>query len=312
MPSKWTPQFIAREIRSYVLIFLGVFGFKSTFFEPNHIPSGSMLPTMAIGDFILVNKFAYGFKFPFVEWFRDPWYLTSFSPPKRGDIVVFEYPINRNTLFVKRVIALPGDTIEVFNNKVFLNGRETIGQKIEGPEFERHRSLYDKKRYPIDLEFYRVQNGPHSHIVAHNKAQKRHLGTRKVQVPKDHFFVMGDNRDFFQRQSLLGPCPLHPPPGEGPLCLVQYGLPLGPNPFSFSPATDRDNLLVTSEIFCVVGKSPKMEAKTRLAQTLGPQGAREIYTGMLKDFFHHHKNMAPPTLFISMWPPPLRPHELIF
>ncbi len=192
----WTRQKIVKEIISYVLIFLGVFGFKSTFFEPNHIPSGSMLPTMAIGDFILVNKFSYGFKFPFSEWVGDPLYLTEFKSPKRGDIVVFEYPKDRSTLFVKRVVAIPGDEIEVFNNRVFLNGKEVAGLKIEGDDYKTYRSLYDEKGIPLDLDFYKVSSGETKHIVAHNKAQDIHLSIPKIRVPKGHLFMMGDNRDF--------------------------------------------------------------------------------------------------------------------
>jgi signal peptidase I len=191
----WDKEKIKKEIISYILIFLGVFGFKSTFFEPNHIPSGSMLPTMAIGDFILVNKMAYGLKVPFSEWFGDPIYITEFSQPERGDIMVFEYPKNRDVLYVKRLVGLPGDTIEVFDNRVFINDKEVKGEPVSKDLAKEFLELYDEAGYMRDMKFFKVQNGDIKHIVAHNEAMPGHLGQMKIEVPKGHYYMLGDNRD---------------------------------------------------------------------------------------------------------------------
>ena len=231
----WTWKKIQKEILSYVYIFVGVFGFKSTFFEPNHIPSGSMLPTMAIGDFILVNKFTYGFKVPFSEWIGDPVYLTEFSTPERGDIVVFEYPKDRGTLFVKRVIGLPGDEIEVFNNRVFINGKEVQGKRIEGEEKKNYRSLYDKKKIPLELDFFRVETGDVSHIVAHNLAQAVHLPFPKMTVPKGHLFMMGDNRDFSSDSRYWGFVPFSHIRGRALFVWFNMVYPWSREPFHFRP-----------------------------------------------------------------------------
>ena len=227
---------IVKELLSYVFIFVGVFGFKSVFFEPNHIPSGSMLPTMAIGDFILVNKFHYGFKLPFSEWFRKPIYLTDFKPPKRGDIIVFEYPKDRSTLFVKRVVAVSGDEIEVFDNQVFLNGKEVEGLRIgEGEKYKEYLSLYEQKGRSLDLEFYRVKSGQTEHIVAHNNAQAIHLSTHKIKVPEGHLFVMGDNRDFSSDSRYWGFVPFDHVRGRAIFVWFNMVYPWAKEPFRFRP-----------------------------------------------------------------------------
>ncbi len=122
------------------------------------IPSGSMEPTLLIGDHILVNKFIYGIKIPFLRTTLIP-----ISEPKREDIIVFIYPVDKRKDFIKRVIGLPGEEIEVIDKKVYVNGK---------PLSDKHG-------------FYANKGG--------NPGSKDRFGP--VTVPEDHFFVMGDNRD---------------------------------------------------------------------------------------------------------------------
>jgi signal peptidase I len=125
------------------------------------IPSGSMIPTLQIGDHILVNKLAYGIRVPFLE---D--YLVDFSKPKRGDVIVFIFPEDRSKDFIKRVVGVAGDSVEIRGKKVSINGKE------------------------ID--------DPHAHFEG-DDPQLAGLSNRDDYgpriVPENHVFVMGDNRD---------------------------------------------------------------------------------------------------------------------
>ena len=125
------------------------------------IPSGSMEPSLRIGDHILVNKFIYGVKIPFIYSTLIP-----ISKPERDDVVVFIYPVDKSKDFIKRVIGLPGEKIEIHGRKVSVNGK---------PYEDKHG-------------FYRL---PEPKIASSRNQYK--FGP--VTVPEDHYFVMGDNRD---------------------------------------------------------------------------------------------------------------------
>lgn len=122
------------------------------------IPSGSMIPTLSIGDHILVNKFVYGIKMPLTDWV-----MVTFSQPQRGDVIVFKYPEDESKDFIKRVVGVPGDKVEVRNKSVYVNGAlaDTAHTQHTDP------SVQDNRRDNF---------GP-------------------VTVPPGSYFVMGDNRD---------------------------------------------------------------------------------------------------------------------
>jgi signal peptidase I len=125
------------------------------------IPSGSMIPTLLVGDHILVNKFAYGIKIPFTDKM-----VFRFWDPQRQDVIVFIYPLDTSKDFIKRVIGLPGETLQVINKKIYING-----SAIEDPHA--HYST--------------------SEILPGNVYQRDNFGP--VTIPADSYFVMGDNRD---------------------------------------------------------------------------------------------------------------------
>src|SRR3990167_4929728 len=125
------------------------------------IPSGSMIPTLQIGDHILVNKFIYGINIPFTDK-----KLFTFKEPKRGDIIVFIYPGDEDRDFIKRAIGLPGDTIEIRDKQVSINGKPL------------------KEPYAIFNEHNILGNAGYS---------RDNYGP--VKIPPHHLFVMGDNRD---------------------------------------------------------------------------------------------------------------------
>ncbi len=127
------------------------------------IPSGSMLQTLQIGDHILVNKFIYGVKIPFSGGKN----LIPGKTPEKDDIVVFEYPEDPSKDFIKRVVAVGGDTVEIVNKKVYINGKE-----VQTPSWVQHTD---------------------PHVIPGAFAPRDNM--QKIQVPEGKLFVMGDNRD---------------------------------------------------------------------------------------------------------------------
>ena len=138
------------------------------------IPSGSMEPTLLVGDHILVNKFVYGVKLPFVQKT-----VISVGMPKRDDVIVCIYPVDKSKDFIKRVIGLPGDRIEMVDRKLLINGKP----------FEDKHGYYSDRGRPSASVSGKTDFGP-------------------VEVPKDHLFVMGDNRDHSYDSRFWGFVPL--------------------------------------------------------------------------------------------------------
>jgi signal peptidase I len=155
---KGTLREYAEAIVIAVLLALFIRGFVVQAFK---IPSGSMKTTLLIGDHILVNKFVYGIKIPF--WNKE---VAHFGEPKRGDIIVFRYPLDSSKDFIKRVIGVPGDVVRIENKKVFVNDK-----LLEEP-YVQH----------VNPEILPANVSPRDNMAA-------------VQVPQNSFFVMGDNRD---------------------------------------------------------------------------------------------------------------------
>jgi len=223
---------IKKEILSWIYIIVGVFAFKSSFFEPNHIPSGSLLPTNAIGDFILVNKMSYGFKLPYSDLFGDPLYLTKSSHPERGDIIVFRYPKDRNILYVKRVIGIPGDEIEVYNNKVYLNGKLIETKPVDKNKFI---DLFDEKFDRKNISFEEVNLNGKKFVTAVNNSMPYHLNIPKIKVEKDKFFVMGDNRDYSSDSRVWGYVPFGNVRGRAMFVWFSMVYPWSQEKFHFRP-----------------------------------------------------------------------------
>jgi len=163
------------------LALLAVFAFRSSIAEPFVVPSGSMEPTILPGDRLVVSKLAYGLKFPFTHW-----YLTQFKEPERGDVIVFKFPQNPSIHYVKRLIGLPGDDIDIRDGVITLNGTPfTVTPEVaqpDGPQGEGHSKVYEEK---VGSRFHVVQRLPH---FVREEVQHIH-------VPAASYFFMGDNRD---------------------------------------------------------------------------------------------------------------------
>lgn len=184
-----------KEIKSLAIILFVVMGIRSSFFEPFHIPSGSMIPNLYIGDFVLVNKLSYGFKVPFTDYFSTPTYITKFTNPKRGDIIVFRYPRDPSISYIKRVIGLPGDTIEIINKRVSVNGVALPYESFMPTDGNVDKSFREKS-----LNFYKSKatNGTEvkEYVMQDTNGSSPVDNMSKMTVPYDSFFCMGDNRDF--------------------------------------------------------------------------------------------------------------------
>lgn len=166
---------------SFFPVLLFVLVLRSFIVEPFRIPSGSMLPTLEVGDFILVNKFSYGLKLPALH---DT--IVETGHPERGDIAVFRYPLDPKKDFIKRVIGLPGDTLVYMDKQLYING-EPMAQAVEGP--------YALDMAGRDLIFQRRNEdlGPVKHDIL--VGPPRPGDSTRIEVPEGHYFVMGDNRD---------------------------------------------------------------------------------------------------------------------
>lgn len=174
---------IIEYARSFFPVLLVVFVVRSFLYEPFRIPSGSLEPTLLIGDFILVNKFDYGIRLPVLHQ-----KVFKIGEPKRGDIFVFYWPPNPKYYLIKRVIGLPGDRISYVNKVVYVNGHEAT------QEFEQNVTYAGE----MDMTFDVVQKHEDLLGFKHEIYQipaREHFDFHDLIVPAGMYFGMGDNRD---------------------------------------------------------------------------------------------------------------------
>lgn len=178
-------------------VIAAVFLLRSFLYEPFKIPSGSMIPTLRIGDLILVNKFTYGIRLPVLHT-----KVTDGTPPQRGDVMVFRYPPQPTLDYIKRVVGLPGDEVAYLNKQLTINGKAVDTKAL--PDF----LDTDTTRY---FKQFEEQLGTHTHAILNTEGvpsfvqgasnfANRDLCNYSVEgvvckVPTGHYFMMGDNRD---------------------------------------------------------------------------------------------------------------------
>jgi signal peptidase I len=176
--------------RSFFPVIFAVLILRSFLAEPFRIPSGSMMPTLLVGDFILVNKFSYGIRLPVLNK-----KVIEIGDPQRGDVVVFRYPKQPWVDYIKRVVALPGDRISYLNKTLFVNGRP-MGQEQLGM----YTGVGSGVQMTGAIQLKENLDGVEHHILTHPMAPNLAMGCNvlrhgEVTVPDGHYFVMGDNRD---------------------------------------------------------------------------------------------------------------------
>jgi signal peptidase I len=182
-------------------VILAVFLLRSFLFEPFKIPSGSMMPTLLIGDLILVNKFHYGVRLPVINK-----KIIDNHDPARGDVMVFRFPSDPSTDYIKRVVGLPGDEVSFRNQQLSINGKPVPLEPLPPPGF------YDEDARRYSLEF-KEKLGEVEHRILINPQSTPFFGSQDgnrfpfrencqysaegvtCKVPAGHYFMMGDNRD---------------------------------------------------------------------------------------------------------------------
>jgi signal peptidase I len=177
--------------RSFFPVLLIVFLLRGFVAEPFRIPSGSMLPTLEIGDFILVNKFSYGVRLPILHN-----KVVDINAPKRGDIVVFRWPVDNKTSFIKRLIGLPGDKIEYRRRTLYVNGVK-VGS-VELGDYIPFGDASPLNRYAQTIPTGSIGDSDTAMVEYSTLQRKSSRGRGKEGtwvVPEGHYFMMGDNRD---------------------------------------------------------------------------------------------------------------------
>jgi signal peptidase I len=181
---------LRETVRTLVYALLIALAVRTFLFEPFNIPSGSMKPTLLVGDYLFVSKFAYGY-----SAYSFPFGLAPFSGrilgrlPERGDVAVFKLPSDNKTDYIKRIVGLPGDRLQVVGGRLHVNGEPVVLQ----PAGEFIDDV-DSRPTPVRM-YYETLPGGATHRIMEMSDNAVLDNTRVFEVPPGHLFAMGDNRD---------------------------------------------------------------------------------------------------------------------
>ena len=210
--------------KSFFPVLLVVLLLRSFIVEPFRIPSGSMIPTLEIGDFVLVNKFSYGVRLPVINK-----KIIDVGDPQRGDVAVFKFPVNPKINFIKRVVGVPGDRIEWTSDKrLIINGKPVAEENLEPYPLS---SLYGTNDVTHRRETLPSEGG----TPAHNLILMPGMGKQgEWVVPVGHYFMMGDNRDNSQDSRSWGYMPEKYLVGKAMFVWMHWNWQTGGDGFEFS------------------------------------------------------------------------------
>lgn len=215
-----------RALLTFFAPLILVFTFRWAFYEPYVIPSGSMIPTLLIHDHIFVNKWVYGLRLPFTErW------LVNWKKVGPGDVVVFRYPKDRDTFFVKRIVAIEGDTIEVVAGQLVRNGEPV--PRVSMP------AVLIQDEMNTEFDYFKEQLGPHSFASRSFRAEGGRRSGERLTVPAGHFYVVGDNRDESHDSRAWGFVPVNYLIGRAGMIWLSCNSTLPAAPFLCDPTTIR-------------------------------------------------------------------------
>lgn len=172
-------QSAVRNLLYLFLLVVSILAFRFSVVEPYRVPTGSMIPTLMIGDYIFVNKLAYGLRLPFTAYFP-----FSQSNPKLGDVIVFKFPVDGETNYVKRIVGIPGDTISITADSILRNGKKIVTKNYSG----------DKKDEGYNYFTESFLNK--SYVVRYDPDMPYRADVKELKLDEESFFVLGDNRDY--------------------------------------------------------------------------------------------------------------------